>query len=318
MNRIVFSFLFFLTLLFSSIDYTYSQSAESDGYNPLSLRKVHESDIMWNRTLWRRIDMKEKINKPFLSNNREISKIIIDAVESGRLIAYKPDKENYDSATIQLQNDVFRNSVFQQGSTCPPLQISPFIQGLIDAQVFDENTLEWGPIDERQQIRDALDDPFWGDSEETGPCIPEPAVRIPADNFSIFRLRENLYFDRIHSRIYFDIQTITMFLNVDSPFNTIGGSDIPIATFRFIDLYDLFKSMPKEAIWFNEYNTAQHKNMGDAFLLRLFSGNIVKHSNVDNKNLIDYYNLKNPKDRMSKSYEYLQSLIEWEANLWEY
>lgn len=316
MNRIVFSLLFFLILLFSSVDYTYSQSAEEDGYNPLSLRKIHDGYIMWNRTLWRRIDMKEKINKPFLSLNREISKIIIDAVENGTLIAYNPDSENYDSATVPMQNNIFREKVFQKAQDCPPLQVSPFIQGLIDAQVFDENTLEWGPVDERQQIRNALDDPFWGDSQDTGPCIATAPDPIPARDFSIFRLRENLYFDRIHSRMYFDIQTVTMFLDVDSPFNTFGV-DEPVATFRFIDLYNLFKSLPKEAIWFNQYNTAQHKNMGDAFLLRLFSGNIVKFSNFDNQNITNFYEVTG-KDAMSRSYEYLQSLIEWEANLWEY
>ncbi|MDG2341543.1 MAG: gliding motility protein GldN [Cytophagales bacterium] len=316
MNKIVFSFLLCLTLLFSSSDYSYSQSAEKDGYNPLSIRQIHESYIMWNRTLWRRIDMKEKMNKPFLSNNREISKIIIDAVENGTLIAYNPDKENYDSATVPMTNDIFLEKVLQKAQTCPDLQVSAYIQGLIDSQVFDENTLEWGPIDERQQIRNALDDPFWGDSEETGPCIPIEADRIPARDFSIFRLRENLYFDRIHSRVYFDIQTVTMFLNVNSAFNTFGV-DEPVATFQFIDLYNLFKSMPKEAIWFNQYNTAQHKNMGDAFLLRLFSGNIVKFSNFENQNLSTFYDV-NAKEAMSKSYEYLQFLIEWESNLWEY
>ena len=45
-----------------------------------------------------------------------ISKIIIDAVEDGRLIAYKPDKPNYDSATVVLDADVFRKSVTSQDS----------------------------------------------------------------------------------------------------------------------------------------------------------------------------------------------------------
>ena len=39
--------------------------------------------------------------------------------------------------------------------------------------------------------------------------------------------------------------------------------------------------MPKEAIWYNERNIAQHKNLADAFLLRLFKGIIVKIANAD-------------------------------------
>ena len=75
--------------------------------------------------------------------------------------------------------------------------------------------------------------------------------------------------------------------------------------------------MPREAIWFNESNTAQHKNMADAFLLRLFSGNIIKFSNIENELLTDVYDMQG-KDGFSKSIEYLQMLMEWEANLWEY
>ena len=89
-----FSIFFFFILINLSISNTFAQSAESDGYNEFSIRKVHESYLMWNRTIWQRVDMKEKINQPFFSKNREMSKIIIDAVERGVLIAYKPDDFN--------------------------------------------------------------------------------------------------------------------------------------------------------------------------------------------------------------------------------
>ncbi len=78
-----------------TVDNSYSQvSAESNGYNPLSLRQVHESYLMWKKTLWRRVDLKEKQNKPFFARNREISKIIIEAVERGVLIPYNSDSVN--------------------------------------------------------------------------------------------------------------------------------------------------------------------------------------------------------------------------------
>ena len=78
-----------------TVDNSYSQvSAESNGYNPLSLRQVHESYLMWKKTLWRRVDLKEKQNKPFFARNREMSKIIIEAVERGVLIPYNSDSVN--------------------------------------------------------------------------------------------------------------------------------------------------------------------------------------------------------------------------------
>ena len=47
--------------------------------------------------------------------------------------------------------------------------------------------------------------------------------------------------------------------------------------------------MPRDAIWYNENNIAQHKNLGDAFLLRLFKGIIVKIANADDIRVSELY-----------------------------
>ena len=75
--------------------------------------------------------------------------------------------------------------------------------------------------------------------------------------------------------------------------------------------------MPKEAIWFNETNIAQHKNLADAFLLRLFKGLIVKISNADDIRVSELY-AKSRKNGIMASVQVEQDLMEWESNLWEY
>ena len=254
MGKLYKIFVLFVLLSISSVDNTYAQAEVSNGYNPLSLRQVHESYLMWKRTLWRRVDLKEKQNKPFFAMNRELSKIIISAVERGVLIPYRSDSVN--DANVMSREDFLIN--IQQEN--------------LDAEDdFDDGGFEDDPFAAAFE-----DDPFATDEEEveTGPIF------IPNREFSIFEIKEDLYFDRIHSRIYFDIQSISMYLPGDSFYN-LTGVEKPVASFRFIDLYNLFKSMPKEAIWFNDSNIAQHKNLGDAFLLRLFKGIIVKVANAD-------------------------------------
>ena len=281
-------FVLFVLLSFSSIDRNYAQGEVSNGYNPLSLRQVHESYLMWKKTLWRRVDLKEKQNKPFFAINREISKIIFEAVQRGVLIPY-----NSDSVT---DNNVMAREDF-----------------LINVQQED---LDGGDDEFGGGFEDdpfAAADPFADELEEEEPAGPQ---LIPNREFSIFEIREDLYFDRVHSRIYFDIQAITMYLPGDSFFN-LTGIEKPIASFRFIDLYNLFKSMPKEAIWFNENNIAQHKNLADAFLLRLFKGIIVKIANADDIRVSELFS-KSRKDGIMASFKVEQDLIEWEANLWEY
>ena len=279
----------FVLLTLSPVEDSYSQSsAESNGYNPLSLRQVHESYLMWKKTLWRRVDLKEKQNKPFFARNREMSKIIIEAVERGVLIPYDSDSVN-DS-------------------------------NVMSREIFIENIQQADDDIEEEEGFD-LDDPFagFGDDDPFAEEVEEIAVGpifIPKREFSIFEIKEDLYFDRIHSRIYFDIQAITMYLPGDSFYNP-AGFEKPIASFRFIDLFNLFKSMNKDAIWYNENNIAQHKNLGDAFLLRLFKGIIVKIANADDIRVSELY-AKSRKEGIMASFKVEQDLMEWESNLWEY
>ena len=290
MGKLYKIFVLFVLLSIISADNTYSQAEVSNGYNPLSLRQVHESYLMWKRTLWRRVDLKEKQNKPFFAMNRELSKIIISAVERGVLIPYRSDSVN--DVNVMSRDDFLIN--IQQEN--------------LDA----EDDFEDGGFEDDPFAAAIEDDPFATDEEEveTGPIF------IPNREFSIFEIKEDLYFDRIHSRIYFDIQSISMYLPSDSFYN-LTGVEKPVASFRFIDLYNLFKSMPKEAIWFNDSNIAQHKNLGDAFLLRLFKGIIVKIANADDVRVSELY-AKSRKDGIMASFKVEQDLMEWEANLWEY
>ena len=280
-------FVLFVLLSFASVDKTYSQAEVSDGYNPLSLRQVHESYLLWKKTLWRRVDLGEKQNKPFFARNRELSKILIEGVEKGVLIPYLNDSVNDDNVMSREE----------------------FLQRITQDEGEEEDEFTDAGFDDPFAALDG--DPFaTEEEEETGPQF------IPKREFNIIEIREDLYFDRIHSRIYFDIQAISLYLPGDSFFN-LGGFEKPIASFRFIDLYNLFKSMPKEAIWFNETNIAQHKNLGDAFLLRLFKGLIVKIANADDIRVSELY-ANSRKNGIMASVQVEQDLMEWESNLWEY
>ena len=58
--------------------------------NP-SARPIAESDMMYRKTIWRTIDLREKQNKPLFADGRQITKIILDAVKRGELPIYKND-----------------------------------------------------------------------------------------------------------------------------------------------------------------------------------------------------------------------------------
>ena len=302
MRKINFVIFLFLFLSFSSLNSAQSQDLEN-GYNPLSIRQVHESYLMWKRTVWRNVNLKEPQNKPFFAKNREITKFIFAAVANGTLQPYTNDSVT-ERQLMTPQEFATKLVVEQPGGG--------------DDFGEDDGFEDFGFGDEEED--DPFGDPFGGGEEEE-----EGDLVIPPQEISLMELKEDIYFDRTHSRIYFDIQAVTLVLpaasadkSSDGGFTSYdynpAGFEKAIASFKFIDLYNLFKDNP-DALWYNDRNIAQHKNLSDAFLLRLFKGNIVKVANVDDNRIADLFD---GKEAIIQSLKVEQDLIEWEASLWEY
>ena len=125
-------------------------------------------------------------------------------------------------------------------------------------------------------------------------------------------IKEDWIFDRKRSRLYYDIQTVTLYLPADK---NPQGLELPIASFKYSDLDKLFRSDPKKFIWYNPQNQAQHKNLSDAFDLRLFYGRITKVANPGDTDLVGMYG---DKEGLLKSYQTEYELMETEHSLWEY
>ena len=76
-----------LTLSVAASAQEQATTASSNG----SYRPIPNSDIMFRKTIWRAIDLREKQNKPMFSEGKEISRIILEAVKRGELQAYRND-----------------------------------------------------------------------------------------------------------------------------------------------------------------------------------------------------------------------------------
>ncbi|UXP33759.1 gliding motility protein GldN [Reichenbachiella agarivorans] len=267
-----------------------AQERAGNGYNSDALRPVHESYKMFKKTVWRRIDLEEKQNLPFFSRNGELSTIIINAVKAGLLFPY-----TNDSVNTRMSKETFLEN----------LKLEEEGGGLTEEEI----AMGFGA--------DSDDDFFGGGFEEGGEKQEEEILDVnefsPRD-FSIAELKEEMYFDRMRSRMYFDMIAITIFLPAD---RNPAMFEKPLASFKYKDLTALFRSMPEEAIWYNAYNTAEHKNMADAFDLRLFSSNLTKLSNPKDERLVDIYN-KTRRDGIIASQQIEYDLVDFENELWEF
>jgi len=279
--------------------------------NPNSIRPIDEEDVHYRARLWRRMDLNEKINQPFFSVNNEISKYLVEWVKAGVLVPYKND-----SLIVKLSATTFvENLKMEETSGDGELSEAERAAGF------------GGEVAKKPENKGgAGSDDGWG----AGASKPTAGIAEVAnkDNFdakaplssvayyfpkelSIIEIKEDAVIDRKRSRLYFDIQALTLIVPASK---TKAGFDKVVASFRFKDVYKLFRSNP-DCIWYNSENETQHKNMADAFDLRLFQARIIKKGNAENKFLTDMYEGEKEGLLMSQLLEY--KLLELEHDMWE-
>jgi gliding motility associated protien GldN len=264
-----------------------AQEVDTRGYNPNSVRPIHESHVMFKRTVWQNLDMKEKQNRPFMARGNEITRFIFNAVKQGLLQPYTDD-----SLTKKMPVEEFVQNISATGTTMTEEEKKFEIQ-----RIKDDDFLT--AAEKQQRIADLNKG---GGAQEFDPSF-----------FTQIELREDWLFDKVRSRLYYDIQSLTIFLPAER--NGETGIDKRVASFKYIDLAKLFKSSPN-AVWFNALNNQEHKNLSDAFDLRLFASRIIKVSNPDDNSLNDVYG-EGKKGLMASEWA-RQQLMEFEHNLWEF
>ncbi|WP_128547689.1 type IX secretion system ring protein PorN/GldN [Larkinella soli] len=333
-----------------------AQEKENSKANPLSVREINENDIMMKKTLWRRVDLNEKQNQAMFSKNNQITKYLLDAVKAGVLTAYPNDSVNTPMAIEKFAEKLAppeqgTTLTAEEKAAGFGDETKTATDGWGDAPKDKKAAAKkpaddgWGAPAPKNAAKAQPADDGWGTpapkkktataknakgkkGAKTTPA-PEPpkvdttavaATTSPfngnerlADEFSVLDIKEDWVFDRKRSRLYYDIQTVGIVIPADK---NPSGLEVPVAYFKYKDLDKLFRSDPKKFIWYNAQNQAQHKNLADAFDLRLFYGRIYKVSNPKDRDLIGLYGSE--REGLMKSYQTEQELMEAEHGLWEY
>jgi gliding motility associated protien GldN len=269
-------------------------------FNENSVRPIRESDILLKKRVWRRVDLKEKQNKPFFAYNNEISKILIEAVKAGVLTPYANDSLK----TRMSREDFLAN--LQMPDTGGGLTEEEKAMGFTQENNSGWDTSGWGNNNGAATTT--------GNNAGAGTASAASATEFLPRQVTTLEIMEDMIFDKRRSRLYWDIQAVKLVIPA-SQFET--GLLREVAIFKYKDVDQLFRSMPGEAIWFNPHNSAGHLNLADAFILRLFSGRIIKVANPDDSMLVDIYN-RSPKDGIMASQWIEMQLLELEHELWEF
>ncbi len=267
-----------------------------DKGQPIIKTEVRNAHIMFERQVWRRMDLKERINQPLFSKNAELPRLLIDAVREGLIKPYRSDScvnlladdEFEEAVSIERQQDAFGGG---GGGGFDSFGGGGFGGGFGDTETSTE------PAPEQETTKEL--DP------------------IPSELFSVAYLREDVIFDRNRSRMLWYIRAISVALPAGDITWNPAGFEKKVAHFKYQDVVDLFRGpYAEKAIWFNNQNQAQHRNMADAFELRLFRAPIVKVSNDQN---LDVRQLTQEVfEAVLLSQELENNLMEYESELWEY
>lgn len=313
-----------LGIAFSASAQEQATTATSTG----SKRPIPTSDQMFRKTIWRQVDLREKQNKPMFSEGKEISRVILDAVKRGELVAYRNDSltSTYKQEEVSGRMSYADKSMeLSEDEKAAGFTESDLGGGAAAADDGWGTPVAAKPKPKMVAKRDAKGNVMKDKKGKTIMVAASTAAPVqaapklvneyrPKDLYEM-ELKEDMIFDKKRSRMYHDIKTITLFVPSTLAQNT-SGIETPIATFKYSDLVKVFRNNPQNAIWFNPQNDAQHKNLADAFELWLFNSYITKVSNAADSRLDDIYG--GGQQGILAAQQTAADLVEYEYNLWSF
>lgn len=281
----------------------FAQISAVEQYNPNSIDPIPRYEQLFKHRVWVIVDLKEKQNKGFFARGGELTKFIMDAVQSGELTAYKND--SLTAASEMSPEEFTSNMVMIEGQAFPAWEPG--------AIYYEGDRVEYNGTVYTAIFDDISSNPANNpDDWEPTPGLGE-AVTFTPRQISLLEIMEDIVFDKRRSRLYHQIQSVTLIIPGSE---TQDGVQKPIGTFKYKDLYNLFYDKPGEAVWVNRYNPAENKNFADAFKLRLFRSYLFRFENPDNDAIVDMY--KSRMEAVMASDWWEMELMEKEHNLWEY
>jgi gliding motility associated protien GldN len=264
-----------------------SQSDPKDGHYiiyPVPYPFVREADMMWSKTVWRMMDLREKINLPIyypttpMDNRYSLIDLLLYGIKKEGIVAYSPDEQDEFS-----------------------------------------KPLTWKDIEDRFGVRN--DTVYIEDSETGESVIKVIKTEMVSSEVKKIMIKEQWYFDKQSSQLEVKIVGICPIREYErtesSTQNTETEEESELVMKKLFWVYfPSVRFLFANNFVFNPNNDSQRLSFDNLFFKRRFSSYVYQESNVyDNRYIGEY---KKGLDVLLESKKIEDDIFVFEHDLWEY
>lgn len=246
---------------------------------PLPYQYVREADVMWSKTVWRKIDLREKMNLPLyypetpMGTRFSLIDLLMKYIKDEKLTAYeaKPTQVNEFEKPI-LYKEV--EALFD---------VKPQVKSVVDVETGVEHMDTIQGILKSSEVKEYLVKEIW-------------------------------FFDKQRSSLEVRIIGLCPIRYFYKPSDT-EQEDPQKKQLFWVSFVEARKFFAMNEV-FNAFNDAEYKTFDDIFAKRFFSSYIYKESNVYNNRQIDEYTTGI--ETLLEAEKIKQNMQNFESDLWEY
>ena len=247
---------------------------------PVPYPYLREADIMWSKTVWRIIDLHEKINLPLyyptvkIEGRYSLIDLLLYGIKNEGIVAYSPDEDSEFS-----------------------------------------NPLSWKDVENRFGV---TNDTFQIENPETG-LVESKIIKNEINTAEVKKimLKELWYFDKQRSKLEVRIIGLCPIREYEKNENNEQNeqSEFTQKKLFWVDFPSIRFLLASHYV-FNQFNDIANISFDNLFFKRRFSSYIYKESNVYNDRTIGEY--KTGLDEMLESEKIQNDIFVMEHDLWEH